>query len=134
MEGPFALDPAKLPAPLRKLAEKEIHRWALGWAKDRAVKLAAKKAEGTRHLFFAICDHYEPLHHDATLAAGQERVRAWRERYPELAARFRDADGRPPRHSYFFPGEEYDPGFIEPLAEMCEMRLGEVEVHLHHDG
>jgi hypothetical protein len=51
-----------------------------------------------------------------------------------MAKRFRDATGRSPRHSFFFPGEQYDPAFIEPLAELCEHGYGEVEVHLHHDG
>ena len=61
-------------------------------------------------------------------------MRAWRERYPALASRFRDSSGRAPRHTFFFPGEEYDPAFLEPLGELVEAGLGEVEVHLHHDG
>jgi hypothetical protein len=81
-----------------------------------------------------VCDHFEPLHGRASRETGLERVRAWRTKYPELAKRHRDACGRAPRHSFFFPGEEYDPAFVEPLAEMCEMGLGEVELHLHHDG
>ncbi|WP_394843236.1 hypothetical protein LZC95_40070 [Pendulispora brunnea] len=89
---------------------------------------------GVKHLVFAVCDHYEPLHGNVTFEQGLERVMTWRRRYPEMARRFRDANGRLPRHSYFFPGEQYDPRFVEPLAEMCAMGLGEVEVHLHHDG
>ena len=143
MPALWELDPEKIPgwaAPLRKLGEKEIHLWIAGWLKDRASKLAARAGEArngkavTKHLFFALCDHYEPLHGNADMERGIERVRAWRTRYPELAARFKDADGRAPRHSYFFPGEQYDPRLIEPLAEMCALGLGEVEVHLHHDG
>jgi hypothetical protein len=61
-------------------------------------------------------------------------VRAWREGYPRMASGYRDADGKPPRHSFFFPGEEYRPEFLEPLAELARAGFGEVEIHLHHDG
>ncbi len=54
--------------------------------------------------------------------------------YPRLARQFRDADGRPPRHSFFFPGEQYAPMYLDALAEMSRAGLGEVELHLHHDG
>jgi hypothetical protein len=134
MPALWQLDPSKLPGPLRRVGEKEIHLWIGGWLKDRARKVR-RRHEGTRHLLFALCDHYEPLHgKDTSFDTGLARVRAWRDRYPALAERFTDADGRHPRHSYFFPGEQYDPRFIEPIAEMVAMGLGEVEIHLHHDG
>ena len=93
------------------------------------------------HVLVAICDHFEPLWTGdpaapggAPLARGRERVAAWRRGYPELAASFRDADGRPPRHTFFFPGEQHHPDLVEPLGELVGLGLGEVEVHLHHDG
>jgi hypothetical protein len=133
--GPiWKLDPRKAPGPLRKVAQKELHLWLAGWLADRARKRLAPRPHATRHLLFAVCDHYEPLHGNAPMDQGIQRVAAWRTRYPELAERFRDSTGRPPRHSYFFPGEQYDPRLVEPLGEMCAMGLGEVEVHLHHDG
>ena len=55
------------------------------------------------------------------------------ERYPALAA-FRDSNGRPPRHGWFFPGEEYRPEFLDGLATLARAGFGEVEFHLHHDG
>ena len=61
-------------------------------------------------------------------------MRAWLDGYPALAEPFRDADGRPPRHSFFFPGEEYRPGYLDALASLARRGLGEVELHLHHDG
>jgi hypothetical protein len=42
-------------------------------------------------------------------------------------------DGKPPRHSFFYPGEQYEPGYLQPLAELARAGYGEVEVHLHHD-
>jgi hypothetical protein len=130
----WEIDLTGLPGPLGKVGKKELHLWLGAWLARRARKALERRYEGTRHLLFAICDHYEPLHGNVGFERGMERVRAWRTKYPEIARGFRDADGRPPRHSYFFPGEQYDPRFIEPLAEMCAAGLGEVEVHLHHDG
>jgi len=134
----WKLDPSRLPGPLRKIARKEIHLWLGAWLADRArratARLPHRSQRRTQHLFVSICDHYEPLHGHASMEVGIERVRAWRARYPAMAAEFADASGRPPRHSYFFPGEQYDPRLVKPLGEMCAMGLGEVEVHLHHDG
>ncbi len=113
---------------------RHLSLWVGAWMRDRARKALLPRPEGPRHLLFAVCDHYEPRHGGAPLALACDRVRAWRDGYPELARRFRDHDGRPPRHTFFFPGEEYDPLLVEPLAEMVQAGLGEVEVHLHHDG
>jgi len=107
-------------------------RWALRSSLPRA--RAALGRGGPRHLLFAFCDHYEPLWRTTDRALGAARVRQWVERYPVLADKFRDADGHAPRHSFFFPGEEYEPAFLDGLASLAAKGLGEVELHLHHDG
>lgn len=125
---------------LSRLRRKNLHTWARGYARHLVTMAAARarraaaRPTGPRHLLFALCDHYEPLWAGADDATGRARVAAWRDGYPGLAAQFRDADGRPPRHSYFFPGEEYRPEFLDDLATLAKAGLGEVEVHLHHDG
>jgi hypothetical protein len=81
-----------------------------------------------------MCDHYEPLWGSAPLDVGRQRVDAWLQGYPRLADEFRDRDGIPPRHSFFFPGEQYHPELIDPLAKLARRGFGEVELHLHHDG
>ena len=43
--------------------------------------------------------------------------------YPRLAREFRDADGRPPRHSFFFPGEQYAPHYLERAGDAGARRL-----------
>jgi hypothetical protein len=86
------------------------------------------------HVIFALCDHYEPLWGKAELNVGRQRVDRWVQGYPAMAKRFVDAQGRPPRHSFFFPGEEYQPYFLDRLGELVSAGFGEVEVHLHHDG
>ena len=47
-------------------------------------------------------------------------------------APFRDADGRCPQHTFFYPQEDYDPQILDQLAEFCRAGFGEVEIHLHH--
>ncbi|MFW6158697.1 MAG: hypothetical protein ACOC8E_05005, partial [Planctomycetota bacterium] len=84
---------------------------------------------------FAFVDHFEPV-----VKPGQDPARKagaladWTRRYPELAAGHRDSDGRPPRHTWTFPLETYDPRILDRLVELCRQDLGEIEVHLHHDG
>jgi hypothetical protein len=126
---------ASLPSSIvSRLRDKHLDKWLAGWLRDRAARLRAPRVDGPRHLLFAFCDHYEPLWGDADDAHGRARVAAWREAYPQLARAYRDADGNQPRHSFFFPGEQYAPHFLEPLAELARAQLGEVELHLHHDG
>jgi hypothetical protein len=118
---------------IARLRGKHLGNWLPGWGAHLLRRARAPRPSGLRHLLFAFCDHYEPGWGGADDARGDSRVRAWEERYPELAAQFRDGDGRPPRHSFFFPGEQYRPEWLERLGRLAAAGLGEVEVHLHHD-
>lgn len=118
---------------LTSLRSKNLHTWLGGYGRHLARRALRRRHAGPRHLLFAICDHFEPLWRDAPPAQGRARVRAWEETYPALLGGFRDADGRAPRHTFFFPGEQYAPEYLEPLAALGRGGFGEVEVHLHHD-
>ncbi len=85
------------------------------------------------HACIAVCDHYEPLH-DTDLAGAQKTVAHWQKTWPGLVDEFRDSAGRGPRHSFFYPIEQYEPSLIAPLADLCHRTGSEVEIHLHHDG
>jgi hypothetical protein len=118
--------------------DKNLHTWALPWARSAAQRriagaLSLSGDRGLRHLLFCFCDHYEPEWGQPGAAIGEARVRAWQTGYPRLCAGFRDAHGRPPQHTFFFPGEEYRPAYLERLSELCAHGLSEVELHLHHD-
>src|SRR5262249_33803104 len=65
--------------------------------------------------------------------AGRARVERWVRDYPRRLGRFRDSDGRPPRHTFFYPPEEYAEEYLDGLAGLCRAGFGEVEVHVHHD-
>lgn len=78
------------------------------------------------HLFFLFVDHFEPAQDAAA-------VRRWLSRYASLAARHRDSDGRVPRHTWFYPGEQANVDILEALRATTAAGLGEVEMHFHHD-
>lgn len=85
------------------------------------------------HLLLAVCDHYEPKRGGVTPEKARARVRQWVDEYPRLFDRFRDAHGRPPQHTFFYPADEYEPELVDMVAGLCRRGYGEVEVHLHHD-
>ena len=115
-------------------SNRHFERWLGGYARASLRRLTTPRLDGPRHLLVALCDHYEPLHGHASDAQGAERVRRWRDFYPELVRNLRDADGRPPRHTFFFPGEQYRPQYLDALGQLARAGFGEVELHLHHDG
>lgn len=118
---------------LERLRKKHLHTWLPDYVRHLVRRARAPHWAGQRHILFALCDHYEPLWGKASDDVGRARVQIWRERYPALGS-FRDSFGRPPRHGWFFPGEEYRPEFLDALAELARDGFGEVEFHLHHDG
>ena len=81
--------------------------------------------KGPTHIFFLYTDHFEP---DYSPSKTQE----WADRYVRLAARHRDADGRPPQHTWFYPGEQTNADIMKILQGLVHQGLGEVEMHLHH--
>lgn len=118
---------------IKRLRDKNFHTWMGGYLRHLVERTAAPRPRGLRHLMFALCDHFEPLVGKPADGVGDRRVEAWEIGYPKLAKGLRDADGCPPRHSFFFPGEEYAPSYLERLATLVGSGFGEVEVHLHHD-
>ncbi len=117
---------------LRKLQEKQLQRWVGPWLRDRAARTRDERATVT-DVLFCVCDHHEPLWGNVDRARGLERVERWRHEYPKLAAGLEDAGGRGPRHTFFYPGDQYDPELLEGLAELARAGHGEFEVHLHHE-
>jgi len=90
------------------------------------------------HLIIGVADHFEPSFEPeapSTYADRNTQVRRlkkWCREYPVALGAWRDNEGRPFRHTYFFPAEQYDEGLIDCLAEHCQAGWGEIEIHLHH--
>jgi hypothetical protein len=115
----------------REIRSRHIQIWLSSWLKQ---DWKAPVPEGTlRHLMFCFVDHYEPAWLQPGLETERARVARWKQDYPRLCATHRDADGRPPVHTFFFPEEEYRPEHIGDLVGLCRQGLGEIEIHLHHD-
>jgi hypothetical protein len=118
---------------LDRLRRKNLHTWLRDYGRHVIRRARTPQPSEPKHILFALCDHYEPLWGSAPVDVGTARVDAWAQGYPALGE-FRDSDGRPPRHGWFFPGEEYRSYFLDRLAELVHAGFGEVEFHLHHDG
>ena len=110
-----------------------IDKWLPGYVAGAIRRmLRGHRPSGLRHIFFCVADHFEPFVGGAGRAEALERVDAWVREYPARFSRFRDADGRPPRHTFFFPQDQYDGACLDRLRPLVEQGYGEVEVHLHH--
>jgi len=104
------------------LVLKQVHVWLPGsLSRPRARPSANEPVD----IMFLSVDHFE-------LAGKPERLDAWVNRYPELAKRHRDSDGRPPQHTWFYAIDLLHEHELEPIAELVRQGYGEVELHWHH--
>jgi hypothetical protein len=93
---------------------------------------------GPVHLILALADHFEPsiVPEDGQKRAPrpeqERRLERWAREYPKVVDPWRDHDGRPLVHTYFYPAEQYDEVLLDMLAAHCHAGWGEVEIHLHH--
>jgi len=85
------------------------------------------------HVMFCFVDHFEPMWGKVELPIQRQRMDRWCRDYRVMAGRHRDADGRWPQHSFFYPEEEYVQEHLDKLAALCAEGFGEIEIHLHHD-
>lgn len=105
-----------------------LDRWLIPYLRQTR----RRALEGMR-VFLMVADHFEPYHHTNHTGA-MERMQRWNAQYPAGIAPFRDSGGRTPRHTFFYPIEQYNAEVVEKLAELCRASGSEAEVHLHHDG
>jgi len=93
---------------------------------------------GRRHVIIALADHFEPSFLPDTpdkwaLGDAQEqRLEKWCRAYPKAFDAYRDSDGFPFVHTYFYPAEQFNLALLERLAEHCHAGWGEIEIQLHH--
>lgn len=107
--------------------------WAAGYVRQRLATRRHRTGSATTDVVFAFVDHFEPGWHRPSYAVECARVQQWREGYPRLVDGIVDAGGHAPRHSFFYPEEEYRPEHLEQLVDLCRRGYGEIELHLHHD-
>jgi len=112
-------------------------RWAPAFFRQRITRRVPRT--GPLHVIIAVADHFEPsMIPDvpsgtyASMDEQERRLEHWCRTYPGAIGEYRDADGFPLRHTYFFPAEQYEKTLIDRLAEHCHAGWGEIEIHLHH--
>lgn len=123
----LALFTALFYAVLRK---KEMHIWFGSYLSQKMNPKPA--AKGPIHVMFCVVDHYEPQWNRPTVEVETQRVDAWAKGYPAMASKHKDADGRHPQHTFYYPEEEYRKEHLDKIAKLCRDGYGEVDIHLHH--
>jgi hypothetical protein len=111
-------------------------KWVPAYAWHRLTRRIADTSPA--HLIFCLADHFEPsimpekagVH--AERPVQERRLERWCREYPRVVQDWPDSDGRPFRHTYFYPAEQYDRDLIQRLSEHCKEGWGEVEIHFHH--
>jgi hypothetical protein len=93
-------------AAWRPVRRRGLDRWLGAYLREAPKRRRRRPAEPV-HLLLCIADHYEPDWGQAPPEVARARVRRWVEDYPRLFGAFRDSDGRPPRHTFFYPMEVY---------------------------
>jgi hypothetical protein len=108
---------------------KSLNLWLPAYLRQRRKRW---DPSGETHLIICVCDHFEPMH-DATREEALNRVRRWERDFPKLAAACKDSGGRPLRHTFFYPIEQYDEEVVSHIAALCRETLCETEIHHHHE-
>lgn len=127
----FALAIIVIAALLVIIRKKHMHLW-LGHYLKRKFS-ATQPTSGPKHIMFCFVDHYEPMWgKDISYQQECDRVERWHQDYPKVAGQFTDADGCYPKHSFFYPEEEYRKEHLDKITELCAQGFGEIEIHLHH--
>jgi hypothetical protein len=111
--------------------------WLLRYPAGRAARLLRReRPDASRHLIIMIANHYEPGWTSTgdvlDVATQLGLVDAWADKAQSLCESVKGSDGVPLRHTYFYPGEQYEYRLLARLAQMQAKGLGEVEVHYHH--
>ncbi|MGF1581026.1 MAG: hypothetical protein ACFCD0_16805 [Gemmataceae bacterium] len=114
------------------LRSRGMHRCFVSYLKQSSRRRIPSSDEPV-HVLICFADHYEPKYRNPLPEIALQRVRTWVDRYPKQFREFRDSDDKPPRYTFFYPSEEYDPEYLDLLRGLCQEGFGEVEIHLHHD-
>jgi hypothetical protein len=140
----ISLDPESRPSLLSAVAQLpllayRLLRWRAlrgGWLADyfrhrRRFHRGQLPSDTPIDIIVPVVDHYEPARRHGDEAA-VESVRSWCAEYENMARKHRDADGRPPQHTWFYRFDYPNDGCVQALSESAFRGFGEVEFHLHH--
>ncbi len=125
---------------MRQPASWEKIRATLPWLPSYLWQRCVRHLPDVRplHLVIGLADHFEPSvvsgapGKRADQREQEQRLKKWCHEYPAAVGTWRDDEGRPLRHTYFYPAEEYSESLIDRLAKHCHSGWGEIEIQLHH--
>ena len=104
------------------LVLKKVHVWL---PRSLLRPRARPSSEEPVDIMFLLVDHFE-------MAGNPDRLNAWVTRYPKLADKHRDSDGKPPQHTWFYAIDLLHEHELESMSELVRQGYGEVELHWHH--
>jgi hypothetical protein len=125
---------------IQQMAVWEKTRYVLRWLPAYVWQRCVRHLPDIRpvHLVIGVADHFEPMNRmgaqgrPVDCREQERRLEKWCRQYPAAVDPWRDDEGQPLRHTYFYPAEEYNESLIDRLAEHCHAGWGEIEIHLHH--
>src|SRR5271169_4523754 len=100
----------------RQMRRRGLDRWLVPYLLQTPKRQRPRKEEDI-HLILCVADHHEPKSDRATPERAWARIERWTREYPRQLGRFRDSDGRPPRHTFFYPMEEYEAAHVDALNQ-----------------
>ncbi len=114
---------------------REAQRWLPGWWESRR-RQSVHQFDPAHPVtvWFMVADHYEPYWGKPDDRVATARVAAWTDRWPDIAESHRDDFGSAAKWTFFYPAEEYREDLLDSLAALAQRGVGDVEVHIHHDG
>src|SRR5690348_12371924 len=86
----------------RILRTRHLDRLVIPYLLQTGKRRAPRRGDEV-HLLLCVTDHYEPMAGKVAPEVARERVARWVRDYPRRLGGFRDSDGRPPRHTFFYP-------------------------------
>lgn len=114
------------------IVRKSMQYWIFSYVIDVLARRNGLCQNGVVEIMFSVVDHFEPGNRNNIPCIADKRVEKWVEEYPQLAISHRDADGFPPKFTWFFPPHE-DKRHLKKLIDICKRGFGEIELHMHHD-
>jgi len=115
-----------------EMTKKNVWIWIGSYIRQKVRGRPEIEDEKQIHIIFCVVDHFEPIQQGSTKEEERERMKAWIVGYPKMADKHADSDGRVPQHTWFYPGEAYDPEYLDNLSRLCSRGYGEIEFHHHH--
>ncbi len=117
---------------IKTLDRKNFRYWMPNYLREKMSEKIPIAQSPPAHIILCFVDHFEPFNGGVDFDRAKFRVDEWTTRYPRMVDQYRDADGKRPQHTWFYP-PHLDQRFLKDLLKLCKDGYGEIEMHLHHN-